>query len=270
MEEFLKALGVSSNIIEDAKKDGANFKELAKQFKDDQREIIATDLRKEIEADLKEKINADALKATQNSLKTKLNRELGLNLTNIREIDFEEFVTKAKEAVDGIKTSVDGDTKKVDELNTKLLNAFEEIESYKTKLTDKEKEVEATLKAERAKLNAESYISKTYSAIKWVGDENLKNTVKFAQDTLRNEIHNNYVVGDDGSLKNKDGSPVIKDKDTIVRTLEDYITSRVSELNLVEQNTARTNGRPVVVSTGDQKRDGQINTILQEMEAKLK
>jgi hypothetical protein len=241
MIELLKKVGFTAAQIEEAQKEGADLTKIGDDYLADRKDVMAATLRPEIEKELKESINAAALKSTQESVKTKLNRELGLGITNLKAVEFEEFLTKAKESIDQIKDSMTADEKKrIQDLTSKYTDALEQSEALKKQLSDKEVEVSSTLERERAKLHGEIHFNKALQDVEW-GVENIRKD--FYVDAFRKEALDKYLVDQDGNIKNTDGTPVVKDGNAIVRTMKEWVEDKVNAHQLKKANDARSAGR---------------------------
>lgn len=241
LEKLLKKLGVSATDIAKAKEDGADIDAIVDAVKADQTEILTAKLKPTLTEELKADINKQALISVQGSLKTKLKRELDLQIPDFRTMEFDAFVDAAKEELQS-RTATQTEAQvqaKIKEVTTKLTVALEQVEDLTGKLSAKDQEVENKIKEAQNELHAESNISKAFSAVSWGGKPE---TVEFVQESLKEKIKSQLIVEKDGTIKNKDGTPVVKDGNVIVKTLTDYVNGSPVVQSLIKQNDARGEG----------------------------
>lgn len=243
IKSFLKKIGVSDDQIKKLEADGADVAGIATEYQDDQETIMTTRIKTRIIEEVKPEINAQALKSVQESLKTKLKRELGLDIPNVKALEFDDFLAKATEEVKA-KYKEQGDEAvkaKIKDLTDKYTEALNNAEDLKTKLTAKEQEVEQKISEFKAQAAAEKNLGNAFGKITWAGTEKQQ---KFFQAALRNELLSSILVAEDGTIKNKDGTPVVKDGNTIVKTLDDLVRAKAEESDMVKKNGARDDDPP--------------------------
>lgn len=239
LEKLLKKLGVPAAEIAKAKEDGADIDTIADAVKADQLEIVTSQLKPALTEELKADINKQALLAIHGSLKTKLKRDLNLQIPDARTMEFDDFLTAAVKEVETRSSQQTSD--QIESVRTRLTEALEKVEDLSGKLTAKEQEVVDRIAAAHNELHAESNISKAFRGIKWGGKPE---TIEFVQDSLEKDIKSNFIVDKDGGIKNKDGTPVVKDGNVIVKTLVDYVSATPVVQSLIKQNDARGDETP--------------------------
>lgn len=238
LEKLLKKLGVSKTDIDKAKEEGSDIDAIAEAVKADQTEIITSKLKPVLTEELKGDINKQALASVHGSIKTKLKRELDLQIPEFRTMDFDAFIDATKSELE-TRTATQTDEKvqaKIKEVTTKLTTALEQVEDLTSKLSAKDQEVETKIREAHNELHAEANIAKAFAGIKWGGKPE---TIEFVQDSLKEKIKAQLIVEKDGTIKNKDGTPVVKDGNVIVKTLSDYVSAAPVVQSLIKQNDAR-------------------------------
>lgn len=243
LEKLLKKLGVPASEITKAKAEDADIDGISESVKADQLEILTAKLKPQLTEELKAEINKQALDSVHGSLKTKLKRELDLQIPDFRKMEFEDFITAASEE---LKTRASKQTdeqvqSKIKEVSTRLTDALQQVEDLTGRLSAKDQEVADRIQEAHNELHAESNISRAFGGIKWGGKQE---TIEFVQESLKKDIKSNFIVDKDGGIKNKDGTPVVKDGNVIVKTLTDYVSATPVVQSLIKQNDARGEGAP--------------------------
>lgn len=239
LEKLLKKLGVPAAEIAAAKAEDADVDAIAESVKADQLEIVTSKLKPQLTEELKSEINKQALLSIHGSLKTKLKRDLNLQIPDARSMEFDDFIAAAVKEVE-TRSSQQSD-QQIESVRTKLTQALEQVEDLTSKLTAKEQEVETRIQEAHNELHAESNISRAFGGIKWGGKPE---TIEFVQESLKKEIKSNFIVDKEGGIKNKDGTPVVKDGNVIVKTLADYVSTTPVVQSLIKQNDARGDDAP--------------------------
>ena len=241
--KFLKKIGVSSATIEALKDEAADIDTLSTAFRDDQNEILTATLKPKLIEELKPEINKEALKSVHGSLKTRMNRELGLTIPDFRSMEFDDYLTAAKTELENrVKNGTDAEIQaKIKTITDKYSETLEEAADLKAKLSAKDAEVEAKIAEATGKLYAQKNIADAFAKVKLGGKPEI---VEFVQKGLRDQLMSAYKIAEDGSIKNLDGTPVVKDGSTIVKTVFELVQDDPAVKALIKQNDARGDDEP--------------------------
>lgn len=244
MEKLLLKLGVSKAILDKLKAEGADVDAIATEAIAEMDAAAEARLKPGIEKTLKESINAAALKSVQESIKTRLHRDLNMALTNLKGIEFDEFIGKVKETFDGVKNTANADMQaKIDDLTAKYSKAVTDLDTANQTIESKGKEVEAAIATERAKLFRSTALGKFMSSVEWAFDEEeRKARIPWLSGVFESEI-SKFMVDDQGNLTNEDKTPVLKsDGRSIYKNLDEYLNDRVDTLGFRAKNGQRAGG----------------------------
>lgn len=246
IKDFLKAIKVPQDVIADLSEGKEiDIQKVAKTYEEDRTDVIRAKIEPEILESAKSDENKKALAAVEGAMKQKLKKVFGLTLSNIREMTMEEFLEKAQAEVEDTKKGGDDQLKKqLAELMEKYNSAEENLVSLKQTVKEKEDKIESVRKEVEEKFARTKVLSSSLDKIKWAFDDPTR--IERERRIVMKEIEEQFQVGADGSMKNLDGSVVVKPGDAgIYKNVDEWITDYANQYKLVKQSDPRAGEAPV-------------------------
>lgn len=245
VKAFLKAIKVPTDVIADLV-DGkeVDIAQVAKVYEEDRTDVIRAKLEPEIEATVRQEEGRRALASVEGALKGKLKKALGLTLSNVREMSMEDFLERAAEEVENARKGGDEATKKqLQDLIEKYNQAEENLINLKSDLKSKDEAIQNVRREVEEKFQRTKILNQSFDKIRWAFDDPIR--IERERRVLLKEIEDQFQVGADGSLKNIDGSVVVKPNDAgIYKSVDEWIADYANQYKLTKQSDPR-GGDPV-------------------------
>jgi chromosome segregation ATPase len=245
VKDFLKAIKVPQDVIADLL-DGkeVDVQRVAKTYEEDRTDVIRAKLEPEILETTKSEENKKALLAVEGAMKQKLKKTFGLTLSNIREMSMEEFLEKAQAEIDETKKGGDESLKKqLSDLMEKYNSAEENLVTLKSQVKEKDEKIESVRKEVEEKFARTRVLNSALDKVKWAFEDPTR--VEREKRIVMKEIEELFQVGSDGSMKNLDGTVVVKPNDSgIYKNVDEWITDYANQYKLVKQSDPRGGETP--------------------------
>ena len=240
LEKFIKALGVPASVIDEAKKDGGDPEKAAKEWLQDRDTITKDQIKKELEPELKKTIGEETLKTVENSIKAKIKRDLNLTIEKSKELSLDDFLKEATEQIKAEKSHTDEQLKKqLEDYKAKYTEAADALGDVTKKLEDAEQDKIKAIEDVRTQAKAERHVDLALAEVPWAFKDNPARIEREVR-IIREDVLGRFQIGEDGTIKAKDGGPALKPNNAgVYKTVAEFIEEETKRLELVEANGAR-------------------------------
>lgn len=204
----------------------------------------------------KEEIERKAKIAAENTIKQQLKSRAGLEIGNVKEIPVKDVIDSVVEKI-GKERNI-GDS----ELKTKINDLTEKYAASRERITALEEELESE---KTSKLQLKDSVEKEFSSKLKITElvesqeYGIDNKVLLEREKrLLTETLNSFDVGSDGSIKTKDGSPVLKDGDVgTYKNASEFVKDYMDKYNLGKKSNSGSGGG--IKKTSSQQEDSSID-----------
>lgn len=234
VKQFFKKIGYS-DVLAKLEAEDSDPIQLAEDFTTEFTDVIKSKIPGGVTKEEEEKI----YKKIRSSLFQKL--KTGLTLADIGNVkDYEDvdgFVKAVSSELETRATQGDADIRqKLSQLTEKYNSTVEELEATKHTLTEKENEFVTYREGLEKEIKAERKFNDKISTVQFGVSEAIQNDYKRM---WWDQVRGNMVVGEDGSITDKDGQYIIIDGRK-VSTLDEWVDRQVESRGLSKKN----NGQP--------------------------
>ena len=234
VKQFFKKIGYS-DILAQLESEDSDPMQLAEDFTTEFTDVIKSKNPGGVTKEEEEKI----YKKIRSSLFQKL--KTGLTLADVGNVkDYEDvdgFVKAVSAELETRSTQGDADVrKKLSQLTEKYNSTVEELETTKHTLTEKDNEFVTYREGLEKEIKAERKFNDKISTVQFGVSEAIQNDYKRM---WWDQVRGNMIVGEDGSITDKDGQYIIIDGRK-VSTLDEWVDRQVESRGLSKKN----NGQP--------------------------